>query len=132
MDIFLLCRSACCANGHLRVVTPCRTDGGPAALCVDRCVALDHDIFGVTFLRLTEAATNGRTAFTCSGHFGVVLNGDVLRISTTITILASTADTGSGHTAVCCNISMALDGDIAAFCAIAAADAGSIAPKCVF
>ena len=130
MDIFLLCRSACCANGHLRVVTPCSTDGGPAALCVDRCVALDHDIFGVTFLRLTEAATNA--AFTCSGHFGVVPNDDVLRIPTTITILASTADTGSGPNAVCCNIGMALDGDIAAFCAGTAADAGSIAPKCVF
>ena len=140
MDIFLLCRSACCANGHLRVVTPCSTDGGPAAivLCIDYCVATDHNIFGhATLLLITPhtilrtAASDGRAIMSCSSYFGIVLNGDVFRISSAIITSGSAADTGSGPSAVCRNIGMALDGDIAAFCAIAATDAGSIVPQCV-
>ena len=73
----------------------------------------------------------GRAIISCSSYFGIVLNDDVLRISSAIITLGSAADTGSGPSAVCRNIGMALNGDIAAFCAIAATDAGSIVPQCV-
>ena len=101
-------------------------------------MATDHNICGIATLLLSTpqtiprtAASDGRAIMSCSSYFGIVLNGDVFRISSAIITLASAADTGSGPPAVCRNIGMALDGDIAAFCAIAATDAGSVAPQCV-
>ena len=145
-DIFRRCGSAFRANGHLCAgifsISGSANSGSFAiVLCIDYCVATDHNICGIATLLLSiqqtiprTAASDGRAIMSCSSYFGIVLNGDVFRISTT-TILTSTsasaADTGSGPPAVCRNIGMALDGDIAAFCAIAATDAGSIAPQCV-